>query len=372
MSSYRPPFLCLALSFLTIATAHSAPTLDGETEEIRARHGLPALAVLAMKDGKVLGEAAAGVRKLGGNERVTVSDSWHIGSCTKAMTATLAAMFVQEGRLKWTTSVGEVFPEWKAQTNPDWAGVTLEQLLTHRSGAPGDAPRDLWAVARKRQGTPREQRLAFVKGLVTRAPEAPPGTKYIYSNQGFAIAGAMLERVSNRSWEDLMRERLFLPLHMESAGFGEPATVGKIDQPWGHASKGDILEAVPPGPNADNPPAIGPAGTVHCTLRDWARFALIHAEGERLGWGKLPPDAFVKLHTPATGQEYAMGWIVTPRGWAGGPALTHMGSNTTFLTDIWIAPKKDAIFISATNSANDEASKACDEAIAAMIQRYLN
>jgi CubicO group peptidase (beta-lactamase class C family) len=117
-----------------------AGTLEQDIEAIRTNRQLPSLAVLAVKDGQVRGEAAVGVRKLGSEERVTVNDQWHIGSCTKSMTATLAALYVQKGKLKWNTTVGEIFPEWSATMNGEWRGVTLEQLLTHRSGAPGNAP----------------------------------------------------------------------------------------------------------------------------------------------------------------------------------------------------------------------------------------
>ena len=185
-------------------------------------------------------------------------------------------------------------------------------LLTHRSGAPHDAPPDLWAEALREKGTPTQQRLDFVHGLVTRAPEAPPGTKFIYSNQGYAIAGAMMERVTGKAWEELMRTMLFEPLGMKSAGFGAPATPGQIDQPWGHDAQ---LKPEPAGKQADNPPAIGPAGTVHLSQADFARYAAMHAAGEKNGAPFLNAEYFVKLHTPPAGQDYAARWgeIVTKR-----------------------------------------------------------
>ncbi len=361
---------CIGGISLFTSAILQAQTLDEEIEQIRAQHKLPALAVYALKDNKLAGECAVGVRKLDSPEHVTPADQWHIGSCTKSMTATLAALLVSDGKLKWNTTVGEVFSDWRMAMPKEWQSVTLEQLLTHRSGAPGNAPPDLWATAGKHIGTPTEQRTAFVHGLVTRPPEAPPGSKYIYSNQGFAIAGAMMERITRRPWEDLMREKLFKPLKMDSAGFGAPAAVGKVDQPWGHRSESDKLIPVPGGPGGDNPPAIGPAGTVHCSLADWAKYAAIHAAGERSGWGTLKPDAFVKLHTSPEGQDYAMGWGVTNRDWAGGTAFQHNGSNTNFFADIWIAPNKNAVFISATNAGNDDAQKACDEAVGVLVKRF--
>ncbi|HYR57120.1 MAG TPA: serine hydrolase domain-containing protein, partial [Chthoniobacteraceae bacterium] len=254
--------------------------------------------------------------------------------------------------------------------DPQWGAVTFEQLLTHRAGAPAEPPPNLWRNAWMQHGTPTEQRLAFVKGLLLRRPEAPPGTKFIYSNQGFAIAGAMLERVSGQPWETLMTTMLFPACLMPNAGFGAPASPGKTDQPWGHRRDGEKLVPVPQGRDADNPPAIGPAGAVHCTIEELARYAAWHARGERTGTPSLKRESFVKLHTPPGDGDYAMGWHVAPREWAGGNALTHAGSNTMFFAVIWIAPEKDEAFVAATNcGAGEQAVKGCDEAVAALIGR---
>ena len=89
-------------------------------------------------------------------------------------------------------------------------------------------------------------------------------------------------------------------------------------------------------------------------------------------------DAFVALHEPApkkdsdAGPDYAMGWSVTRRGWAGdgGLVLTHNGSNTMWFAVTWIAPAKDFAVLVACNKGGAEAEKACDEAAAALIQHH--
>ncbi len=354
--------------FPFVALAQTDSALTAEMEEIRAKHNLPALAAIVVIDGEVRYLDAVGVRKLGSPEKVTPEDEWHIGSCTKSMTATLAAMFVEKGMIDWDTTLVNVFSDWREQMNPAWRDVTLAQLLEHRSGAPHEAPRDLWAEAWKKIGTPMEQRREFVHGLLSRPPEVPPGSKFIYSNQGYAIAGAMLEKIAQKSWEELMREMLFEPLAMKSAGFGAPATPGKVDQPWGHAGK--ERKPVPPSPNADNPPAIGPAGTVHCSLTDLAHYADLHARGQVGDALLLKHETFLKLHTPPAGQDYAMGWNVVRRPWAGGMALNHAGSNLTFLVDIWVAPEKKAVLIAATNAAT-EAEPAADQMVGLLVRRFV-
>lgn len=336
-------------------------------EAIRTKHQLPALAAAACVEGRIVELGATGVRRSDATEMVTVNDLWHIGSCTKSMTASLAAMLVEEGKIQWETTVGQAL-KGTPKMNEGWRDVTLEQLLQHRSGAPANPPASLWQAAWKQVGTPTQQRRAFVTGLLGTAPEAKPGTHFQYSNQGYAIAGAMLEQITGKPWEELMRDRLFRPLGMQSAGFGAP---GPKDQPLGHEGKQPPLRPKPVGPGDDNPPAIGPAGTVHCSISDLVRYAAWHADAGRGEKPLLKPDTFARLHRPAETDGYALGWSVTERPWAGGTALTHTGSNTMWYTVIWVAPEKRAAFVATTNAASNSAFAACDAAIAQLIGRTL-
>ena len=86
-----------------------------------------------------------------------------------------------------------------------------------------------------------------------------------------------------------------------------------------------------------NPKALGPAGTVHCSLEDWGRYLAEHLKGAR---GEptvlpLPASAWTTLHAPGLGSSYALGWGVGQRTWAGGTVLTHTGSNMPFTSKPW-------------------------------------
>ncbi len=341
-------------------------TVEEKLEAIRTKHQVPGLSAAAYIDGKVVEIGAAGVRRADSGEKVTVDDLWHIGSCTKSMTATLAAILVEEGRIKWDTTVGETLKSAPSLAD-GWKEATIEQLLQNRAGAPKNPPEALWAAAWEGTGTPRQQRRDFVFGLLRTAPESKPGTHYQYSNQGYAIAGVMIEQITGRPWEDLMRERLFRPLGMKSAGFGSPGR----RQPLGHKGKLPPLRPVEPGRGADNPAAIGPAGTVHCSIADLARYAGCHAEAGRGGKTLLKHETFARLHQPPEDGDYASGWSVTERPWAGGKTLTHAGSNTMWFAVMWVAPEKRAAFVAATNTASDTAHAACDEAVGWLIRRTL-
>jgi CubicO group peptidase (beta-lactamase class C family) len=360
----------LALAFVSIAHAQAPPPLSEVLESIRTKHHLPALAAAAARLEKIVAFEAVGFRKASERVPVTAEDQWHIGSCTKSMTATLAAMLVEDGKIAWTTTIAAALPELADVMEPAWHRVTLEHLLSHRAGLATAPPDNLWRNAWRAIGTPTEQRLEFVRGLLLRRPESAPGEKFTYSNQGYAIAGAMLERASGRAWEDLMRERLFTPLGMKSAGFGAPGDAATIDQPWGHRMLAGVPVPVSPaGKDADNPVAIGPAGTVHCSIGDLARYGGWHARSIRTTARILGPASFTKLHAPPPGGDYALGWVVLPREWAGGTALMHNGSNTMWYAVMWLAPAKDLAFVAATNIAGKNAEKACDEAVSALVKR---
>lgn len=338
-------------------------------EATRMKYKFPAMAAAIVKEGTLVEAKAVGFRKAGGTEPVSNDDKFHIGSITKSMTATLAAMLVEQNRISWDSTIGDLFPELKQELNAQYSSVTLEQLLSHRGGAPGNAPTDLWRKAWHAEGTPAQQRMEFVRGLLSRAPETPPGTKHVYSNQGYAIAGVMLEKASGQTWEQMMQSMLFDPLGMSSAGFGAPATVGKVDQPWGHEPGLLGNTPVPPGDRADNPLAISPANAVHCSISDLAKYAAFHLTGDR-GEGKLlKPDSFMKLHTAVSG-DYALGWTILKRGWAGGTALWHNGSNTMFYALVWIAPQRNCAVLAATNVGGDKAFSACDEAVTELLKRH--
>jgi len=363
----------LAIGVVFAAAPASSPGLPLQSlAAICKKHDLPALAVVVVKDGQICDRAAAGVRKWGDPTRVTTHDVFHIGSCTKSMTATLTAVLIEAGKLRWDTTIAEVFPELVGRMDKQYEKVTVEQLLHHRGGVPGDPPPAAWQQAWEEKGTPTRQRYEFIAAVLAQPPAAAPGTRMIYSNQGYAIIGAMLEKITGQDYESLMTQELFKPLHMDTAGFGPPGTTDKVDQPWGHLRK--LFMTIPV--QADNPPAITSAGRVHCSLDDLARFAIFHLRPATNGL--LKPETLTRLHTPPKRAQldgpmdnYACGWVILKRDWAGGTTLWHNGSNTMWYIVMWLAPEKNFAVIAATNIAGPDAEEGCDEAATAMIEKWL-
>jgi CubicO group peptidase (beta-lactamase class C family) len=326
------------------------------------------MAAAVLQGNRIVATGAAGVREKGKEARVLPTDRFHLGSCTKAMTATLCGMLVEDGLLSWSRTLGEAFPDVKM--DPKWRRVTLEQLLVQRSGVPGDVPDPLWERLLLRRGTAAEQRRTLVEGLLAGPPDHDPGTTFVYSNANYALAGAMAESAAKRPWEDLLRERLLKPLGMESAGFGAPGDPRTLDDPRGHGEDGTPVE---PGPGADNPPAIAPAGAVHASLPDWAKFASLHLDAARGRPRLLKRETFARLHEApkSDGDGYAMGWIVRERDGSMGRLLAHAGSNTMWYADLRIFPERDLVVLVAANQGGDVAERACEDASVALLGDHL-
>ncbi len=328
---------------------------------IREKNDVPAIAAAVVTSAGIQFVGAVGVRKRGTDIPVALDDLWHLGSDTKAMTSTLIAKLVERGQLKWDITMAEVFSDLAPQMNADFQKVTLLHLLSHRAGLPPNLK-----LASYIGDDVTALRLRAVREELAKKPQSPPGSKYVYSNLGYIIAGAVTEKVTGKTWEQLMSSEIFEPLQMKTAGQGGTGTPGKIDQPWPHTANGQ--PTMVNGPAMDNLPVMGPAGRVHCSIQDWAKYIQDQLRGARGAPALLKPDAYQKLHTPPLGGDYALGWSISQRSWGGGTVLHHAGDNTMNFANVWIAPKRDFAVIACVNQSGDKAFTATDEAIVALMK----
>lgn len=329
-------------------------------QPIRQKHDVPALAMAVVTSAGIKWQGVVGVRKRGEPVPAELTDAWHLGSDGKIMTSTLIARLVERGILNWETNLAAVFPAAVPQMDPGFRSVNLLQLLSHRAGLPANL--DLRAYAGTNVAALRR---AAVYQELRHKPQTPPGTHFSYSNLGYILAAAMAEQVTGRTWEELMRSEVFEPLQMTSAGFGGLGTVGKIDAPWPHGADG--TPRLFNGPGQDNPPVMGPAGRIHCSLADWAKFIQDQLRGARGQAGLLQPASYQRLQTPPLGGDYALGWGVTKRSWGGGIVFNHVGDNTMNCADVWVAPAKDFAVLVCVNQGGEAALAAADAAVAAWV-----
>jgi CubicO group peptidase (beta-lactamase class C family) len=296
--------------------------LAGLIESIRVEEGLIAIASGIISSGKIYSTAAVGTRKCGTDNWVTVKDKFLIGSCTKAFTATLTAMLIEDSLIDWQTTIGEIFPD--IEMLPEYEKITIYQLLSHRAGLPKNLKegQSTWTINYgfdpDRGSTPEIYRLQYLEKTIQQKLSYPPGERVHYSNGGYILAGAIIEKKTGRSIDELWKERILNRLGISSAGYGPAAISDPGNQPWGHywdKSKDSYMAY-----KAEYPNFMCPSGYMHISIKDWAKFILIHLDSypgnrKRL----LKPSTLRKLHTPpdsATwdididlGLNYALGWF---------------------------------------------------------------
>ena len=188
------------------ASGGSPPAdISGLIGPVLAKHDLPAMAaVIVTRDG-ITAHGVTGVRQRDFPERATLDDRFHLGSCLKAMTSSLAAIFVEAGKLRWDSTIAELFPELLEGEEPiheQYRSVTVEQLLSHHGGCPQNLMAGgLWSTLIMHQGTPQEARAILVREVTKNPPAVRPGVDYLYSNAGYAIVGHALERIAEVPFE---------------------------------------------------------------------------------------------------------------------------------------------------------------------------
>jgi CubicO group peptidase (beta-lactamase class C family) len=362
----------------SLPLASAQENLNGFLSERIQSGRLPAAGAAVVRQGKIVALGVAGTRRAGQVIPVTRSDRWHLGSDTKAFTALLAATFVEAKQLRWDSTIGEVFPPRSNGPLPSDA-ITLQQLLSHTSGSDDTKLMELIAAADREDANLDGQRAELVESWRPQPLVAKPGEKYKYANINYIVAGAMLERISRRTWEELMIERVLTPLELSSGGFGPTSSLGRVDSPLGHQES--LLWRTPmlAGPAADNRMVLGPAGTMHMNLDDFARWAGWNAGQGKRGPQLVSAETLRKLQTPvveilpvkgaATGR-YALGWAEFTPKWSPRPLLHHAGSNTLNLAHIWVDPVDDYAMVLVTNIGGAFAEKSLQGIARELYQKY--
>jgi CubicO group peptidase (beta-lactamase class C family) len=317
------------------------------------KHQIPGLAAAVVKEGRLVAHGIYGVRVSGKPERLQLGDRFHFASCTKSMTAMLAARLVEEKRIKWDSRVRDVLPDLARAARPEYWDVTLIQLLAHTGHMPSytSFPEARARELRALVGSHEAQRLAFLKQVLATEPPNPGTGNNAYSNAGYALVGAMLERAADRSWERLIKERLFLPLHFKGAVFGWPATPQHPDQPRGHwREEGGQVQQQP----LDHPflvPCLWPAGAVSGTIDDFALYAKDHLDGLLGRKALLKPETYRRLHTTLNGDKegFTLGWGVRSDPELG---TVHFGAGSggTYWAQIALFPEHDVAVVVLSNS----------------------
>jgi CubicO group peptidase (beta-lactamase class C family) len=352
-------FMALIISSCNSSNSNESSAPGQSIKALQQKNGLPGFGAASLVNGE-LEVTTSGVRRIEFPTPLISTNSFHLGSCSKAMTATLAAILIEEGYLDWNSKLTDLLLDITLHT--DFQNLTFEMLLAHRSGIVQDGavsfPNDwLFKALQNPAMSTVDAKLLYSKSVLSLKPQSIPGSKFNYHNGGYMIAAHIMEQLTGQSWESLMQEKLFDPLEMLTCGTGPT---------WGHYRNDSGIHSV----KADNPPGYSPAAGIHCSLEDWGKFLTQHLQKS----GIVTAASFSKLHTVAAndGSNYTYGgWIKVQLPWTSGYVLTHNGSNSLNYAQVWIAPNQNSIFMFGSNIAGDEAVNAINDGLASLIRQKL-
>jgi CubicO group peptidase (beta-lactamase class C family) len=379
--------LLIVVGDLTIAFAcSSTPTLEEEMKTlvaelalpsdasleralatVRNHFSLPGVAAAVVSPTEVLAESAVGYADSEEGVELGLHHRFDINSVTKSFTALLIAHLAEEGLLDYEQSVVELFPDLSGRVHADYAGLTIDELLRHTAGLSRNGEH---IAARERpalRGSIMEDRARFTHWVLQHPAGAKRG-EYSYSNAGYIILGAVIEKVTGRSWESEITERIFEPLSITSGSFGwlsDDATKYAI----GHTrlSGGGIAQRR----GHDDWYLYGtgfPMGGINLSIRDFATYAQYHLNGLAGRVERLSEPSFRGLHRVKG--LYGRGWFASE--FPGFSGSVHDGSDDGYYSKIFVSEESNLGVVVLTNVDDENAWRACNVVSYWLLKKYVD
>src|ERR1700720_4958562 len=270
-----PLVAAILIAFAVSLGAQNAPPadLDSYVANSMRTFEVPGMAVAIVKDGKIVVAKGYGVRKLGDPTPVDEFTKFGIGSNTKAFTSTVLATLIDEGKLSWDDPVYQRLPGFEMYDPYVSHEMTIRDLLTHRSGMGlGEGDLLFWPHTT----FTREDiiyRLRFMK------PASSFRSRYAYDNLMYIAAGQIIPAVTGKTWEEYLREKILLPLGMNTTNLSTTAFRPGDDYAWPHSKVDGRLQSIP-FQDLDN---AGPAGAINSSVAEMAKWIML-----QLNHGRIP------------------------------------------------------------------------------------
>lgn len=366
----RRLFAACLLLLPALAPAAPPPDFEVRVEAVMKDSGVPGAWVTIVENGEVSQARGYGVRALGAAETVDPDTLFQIGSTTKAFTAAALAILVEEGKLGWDDLVIDHLPGFRMYDPWVTREITIRDLLVHRSGL-GPGQGDLMFVPSTTiSRADLVHRIRFLK------PKTSFRSGYAYDNVLYAVAGQVVEEVSDQTWEDFVEARIFAPLAMKSAVTNDVDRLAAPNRAFPHGRVGE-LRGVGPQQLLDEEKValganVGPAGAIASGASDIARWLQL-----QLAAGQLPGSE-TRLFTAGNAREmwqpvvpvpvtplpsaladaapqfrgYALGWNV--QDYRGHKVIQHGGGTLGFRAIVALLPEKNVAWAIAMNSEDNE------------------
>ncbi|MBL8988557.1 MAG: serine hydrolase [Gemmatimonadetes bacterium] len=278
----------IGLSIATVATAQrprSFADLRGFDEWVTttmAEWHIPGLAIGVIRDGQVVVAKGYGFRDVEGREPVTSRTVMGIGSNSKSFTVVLMGMLADEKKLDWDAPVRTYLSDFRLWDDFATREMTPKDLVSHRSGLPRHD--NAW-YGRPFSREELYQRLRYLE------PNASFRSRYQYQNLMFMTAGYLVEKISGRGWDELIRDRIFMPLGMLRSNTSVRETPGAGDFAFPYTWRNDSLIRLP----FRNIDAVGPAGSINSSVDDMLNYIQFRIDQGQFGGKRLLSEANERL-----------------------------------------------------------------------------
>ena len=310
---------------------------------------VPGLGFGIIKDGKVILAEGFGYKDLASKTKVTANTQFAIGSSSKAFTTMGLSILEDESLIEWDKPVRNYIPEFEMHNDFAAKEMTAVDLVCHRSGLPRHD--FLW------YGSPlsRTELLQKIKYL---EPSAPFRTKFQYQNLMFMTAGILTERVSEKTWESFIGNRIFRELGMNDSNFSVDKMQVAKDYATPHGKSGEEILGIP----YRNIDAIGPAGSINSTVNDMLKWVQLHLSDGKVGDKRLVSSKNLKkMHSPHKVIEsfrvtnfpqfhnpsYGLGWFIYD--YDGTLVVQHGGNIDGFSALVYLLPEENIGMVLLTN-----------------------
>lgn len=283
--------LALIFSIPLFSQAEDIPKNISEyAEKVRKDWKIPGMSVAVIKGDSTILMEGFGVKRQGGKDSVRSNTMFHIGSMSKAFTATAIASLVDKGLLSWESRVKDILPDFDWYCDSTEAVIQVKDLLTHSSGLVAQVGTYIPNLGYDRDD--------IYKMLRYIEPYYPLGEKFAYNNITFIVAARIIETVTGISWEENIENLIFNPLDMDEStptaeGFEKAGSKSSSAHYFGYSSKDGGKIVVSPLRGEERAHhwvnVIGPAGSICSTAEDMAKWVKFHM-GNGIVSKKIYPD----------------------------------------------------------------------------------
>lgn len=333
--------------------------LTQKIESLQKKSGVPALQAFIVNRGANVFKYSSGVRAVGDAAALDPNDTFFLGIASKTMTSILVAQLIDQNIIKWETTVGDILKKYKI--HPTVKNITIETLLSHTSGLVEAEKLKVWSNLYDKKYSSKRARELLVESILASPAQFTKGTSPEYNSSGYVLLGAMLEQLTNFTWEELVQNKILNAIGMKSCVFGfyGKETPDKVMQPWPHEWVGNEYKALSPeNPKSDFPPAFAPAGNLRCNGQDWIRFLMEMNYGVFKESTFLAEKTYNKLFTVVNNKNINLAHFgVSEKMWGGGQVFFNIGVHDAYASFSTIVPRREIVLLVFTNAGDKNATR---------------